>query len=1156
MTGSHFYLRAAEVVNEVLLRNPPDFDACACELCGDDEDLLHEVRELLRMHTQGSYSDPLADEAIENQRCHFEDVIERIGGAGVPSLPEFIDRYRVLREIGRGGMGVVYECEQPSPRRRVAVKLVDSLRYSKALERRLTAEAQLLGRLQHPGIAQIFDAGVADVAGARRPYFVMELVAGRPLRKFADAEGISIPDRLALVARIAEAIAHAHERKIVHRDLKHENILVNDSGQPKILDFGIARFTGESNLGTMTITSEGQILGTIGYMAPEQLGGELGSIKPPTDVYALGVILYELIAGEAPLEFGGLSIAAAVRLLDQQTPKPLRAACDSINRDIETVVGKCLEREPGRRYNNAGELAADLRRILGNRPITARPPSKRYRASMFAKRNRALVGGVAATLAVLLAGIIVTGVLARQEHHQRVRADENAREALRNESRIVSTIMRSATRAWEEGDVWDAREQAYSVPESTRSWGWRMMSQAFPELLLDLTPPPQGAVPYGTSYLWMFLGEDRIVSLDHDRGCIRIRSLVDRSSNKLQIGDDHLVGIGQVTKTGLVTAWTPNTLYVVDLNTGDVLSEFGIEAPATASTISDDGALLTLEFNELPSRAVLNGKVILTRERPNDLHTHLVHLAIDPGGSAIFINSMNEVTVLDPATGTEQQILPAAPLSQIAAFPVRGGWISQEWDTDQLHLTRVQFNPGISLAAPGEVVYNPKGGIGLHGPDNGEFAVTTGANGINVVGLSASYAQPLSEYQDQTGFIASGAPYTNWASVSPGGTQLLVHSYSEPPWLIDLNPSPSRPDSDHRCTSYDGHDSFLYHLAVSNDGSLAATLSPVGNSVHVWDIVTGQRVAEFQRHPIDYVSQDALMAFSEDDTALVFTSPLEGRDDVAIIRCDLVEGTTNVYWPEVPVTSANHAPLLDEFIEITNPAPAARLSQKAQMHGQRAITLWRDYRADFSWPEVGVEHSGEHWLTLPQPGRKQIHDVMGLSIHPTLDIVATVGPDIASPGGPSRDGLLTLRRADGTLIREVRLPYFPRCVAFSPDGAQLAIGTNPGRLLIVETEFYTTLLDTGAHDRFIYSLAWLPDGHRLITVSGDASAKIWDDRSRTERDAFATEWRNKLAAAHETIAVGASASELVDLDPAALRIARIERRAHRSPADSPITSSE
>ena len=319
----------------------------------------------------------------------------------IEELPR-IGHYRILRLLGEGGMGTVYEAEQDLPRRIVALKLIRAGYAGAEVLRRFENEAQALGRLQHPGIAQIFEAGRAG----NQPYFAMELVHGETLLAYCAHHKLSTRQRLELVARICDAVQHAHQRGLIHRDLKPANIMVEESGQPKVLDFGVARLT-DSDVHATRETNVGQLVGTLAYMSPEQVLGEPEELDTRSDVYALGVILYELLAGKGPYVLGR-NLPAVVRTIREEEPTMLSSLNRTYRGDVETIVGKSLEKDKTRRYSSAAELAADIRHYLGDEPITARPPSTTYQLQKFARRNKALVIGVAAVFAVLVAGVIAS----------------------------------------------------------------------------------------------------------------------------------------------------------------------------------------------------------------------------------------------------------------------------------------------------------------------------------------------------------------------------------------------------------------------------------------------------------------------------------------------------------------------------------------------------------------------------------------------------------------------------------------------------------------------------------------------------------------------------------------------------------------------------
>src|SRR5207245_1728435 len=286
-------------------------------------------------------------------------------------LPPRIGRYRIIRLLGEGGMGSVYEAEQDEPRRRVALKVIKAAWASPELFRRFEQESQTLGRLQHPGIAQIYEAGTADTGFGFQPFFAMEIIHGKSLGEYADARHLNTRQRLALMIQVCEAVQHAHQRGIIHRDLKPGNILVDENGQPKILDFGLARVT-DSDAQATRQTDIGQLLGTLAYMSPEQVLADPLALDTRSDVYALGVILYELLAGKLPYQLTP-HLHEAVQTIQQVDPSPLSTVSRVYRGDIETIVARALEKDKARRYASAADLAADSRRHLEDQPISAKP---------------------------------------------------------------------------------------------------------------------------------------------------------------------------------------------------------------------------------------------------------------------------------------------------------------------------------------------------------------------------------------------------------------------------------------------------------------------------------------------------------------------------------------------------------------------------------------------------------------------------------------------------------------------------------------------------------------------------------------------------------------------------------------------------------------
>jgi eukaryotic-like serine/threonine-protein kinase len=335
------------------------------------------------------------------------------------AVPASIGSYRILALLGEGGMGTVYKAEQQNPNRIVALKVIKADVASDQLLRRFEREADALGRLQHPGIAQIHEAGAAESGSGRRPYFAMEFIQGQPLNTYATERKLNVRARLDLMALVCDAVNHAHQRGIIHRDLKPGNILVDQSGQPKILDFGVARVT-DADVQVTRQTDMGQMVGTLAYMSPEQVLADPLAVDTRSDVYAIGVILYELLAGKLPYTLNR-NLHEAVQTIREQDAAPLSSVSRIYRGDIETIVTKALEKDKERRYSSAAVLAADIRRYLEDQPISAKPPTSLYQLQKLARRHKALVGGVAAVFVVLVAGIIASTVEA-----ERARSAERA----------------------------------------------------------------------------------------------------------------------------------------------------------------------------------------------------------------------------------------------------------------------------------------------------------------------------------------------------------------------------------------------------------------------------------------------------------------------------------------------------------------------------------------------------------------------------------------------------------------------------------------------------------------------------------------------------------------------------------------------------------
>ena len=418
--------------------------------CGDDKDLRTRLVALLVAHDQPETL--LATQAETTRPTIKLDLSE----APDEAVGQTLGRYKLLERVGEGGCGVVYVAEQTEPvRRRVALKVIKLGMDTKQVVARFEAERQALAMMDHPNIAKVLDAGTTDVG---RPFFVMELVRGIKITDYCDQANLTTKERLDLFIKVCQAIQHAHQKGIIHRDIKPSNILVtvhDGVPVPKVIDFGIAKAT-EGRLTDHTVyTQLHQFIGTPAYMSPEQAEMSGLDIDTRSDIYSLGVLLYELLAGSTPFDAKELmasgidamrktirekepqrpSTRLATLGADQLTTTAKRRSADTskllhqLKGDLDWIAMKCLEKDRQRRYETANGLAADLKRHLNNELVTARPPSAAYRFQKLLRRNKVMSAAVVLVLTAILVGSIVSigqALRARRELRRALTAEAQA----------------------------------------------------------------------------------------------------------------------------------------------------------------------------------------------------------------------------------------------------------------------------------------------------------------------------------------------------------------------------------------------------------------------------------------------------------------------------------------------------------------------------------------------------------------------------------------------------------------------------------------------------------------------------------------------------------------------------------------------------------
>ena len=397
------------------------------EQCGDDARLRREVDSLLAANDRASAF--LNEPALDAAEAGIAHTVE----ASPAAIGSRIGPYRLLQEIGEGGFGVVYMAEQKQPvRRKVALKIIKPGMDSREIVARFEAERQALAMMDHPNIAKVLDAGTTD---AGRPYFVMELVKGAPITEFCDANKLSTRERLELFMTVCRAVQHAHQKGVIHRDLKPSNVMVSLSDGdpvPIVIDFGVAKALNRELTEKTLFTAYGQMIGTPQYMSPEQAAISRADVDTRSDVYSLGVLLYELLTGTTPLDRDRLRSTAFVEvqrmIREVEAPRPStrlstlgehlvtiaknrqldpRGLQHTLRGELDWIIMKALEKDRGRRYESASALAQDVQRHLTDEPVLASPPSAAYRLKKFYKRNRALVVTGTAIVVTLILGLTV-----------------------------------------------------------------------------------------------------------------------------------------------------------------------------------------------------------------------------------------------------------------------------------------------------------------------------------------------------------------------------------------------------------------------------------------------------------------------------------------------------------------------------------------------------------------------------------------------------------------------------------------------------------------------------------------------------------------------------------------------------------------------------
>ncbi len=990
-------------------------------------------------------------------------------GPGFDPVPEVLGPYRLKEVIAEGGMGTVYRAEQIEPvQRPVALKLVKFGMDTRRLLARFRAEMQTLALMDHPHVTRMFDAGSTP---SGRPYFVMEYFPGRAVTRFADEERMSVRDRLKLFLQACEAVHSAHQKGVIHRDLKPSNLLVmRVEGRPflKVIDFGIAKLLEEDEPGATQLTRYGEIIGTPDYMSPEQLGEIPGGCDTTSDVYSLGVVLYELLTGSLPHEPPTSRLVgdpeSGSRDTEAQRPSD-RVASDpavsrrisgarmtdpeglrrTLRRDLDWIALKATAPEHSRRYQSVHELGADIERFLDGETVLAVAPSAAYRAQKFLRRYRALVIGAATVLVTLLAGIATTTWFAVQANRERTRQVQATREANRvakkAERRAYTASLVAANAAFEDGDMSGVGKYLDRAPESLRGWEW--------------------------SYLHSRV-DDSIVRFTLPEG-YRMRSW---DAVAILPGDRRVAAVAGSTGTGSYFEW--------ELDTGELLRRRDFVADRRGMCLSPDGTWLA---------RVANGRYVVERAatgepRPVDLGS--VGPQLRP-----WRFTGNDDRLYFYSTGTEVQERTGAlvDLRSGRGLPFLADFIGGSPSGDRLAFLTpdgVEIRSGRTgalirnLRPLGEAVSN--------------LAWLPSGDGVVTVDLAGGLHRRL----------VSGAP-GGWSTVQVSKASLFAVAIDDSGEILTGGAGRAVAIVDARTgeirAELHGHRDAIREITVCRTRPLAVSRSE--SEILAWNLADAGREQGVLQGHTSYVYP---VAFTGNAGHLA-----SGGWDGRIILWDAAgadPGPVREWRFPDPKFSAVEAmaadPGRDELVAVVNRLERPRLLVRLDLRLGVPDTLalppirsYADLALDPTRHRVAVV-----WFIYNGPSGFMVWDLDRMALIHQEQAPSNLPFDHAYCLAYAPDGRLAVTLGDGRLRILDGEAFAPldsvdlggihlSKLAWSPDGARLAMARNDGAIDILDGTTMESLAQLTGHSGSVYGLAWSPDGTRLISGGEDRLLRIW-----------------------------------------------------------------